>query len=178
MVDGLALAVLAQATPGRWLDVVAGAGALLVGTSMALVATTVVGVAYWAAPRMRPSGLATLLGRWALAGGGTALLLVGLILLGAGVDATANRPLGNAYSGAFSLIAWFVAARLSLLDAALTAALAQRLAERTGEALHRAACYWAVTVAIGVWVCSVLLRVAIVIVALGVVIDGVGRLIR
>lgn len=154
-------------------DLLAGAIAMVVGLCLSLVAFTLVGLALWAAFRMRPSGLATWAGRWALGGVGSVLLWVGLVVFGSGVAGAADHPFGPGYDGTFSLIAWLVAFHVGLLDAALSATLAQRLADRTDDALHRLALVWSVTATIGAWGLRVFAKILVAIVALGLFLEWV-----
>lgn len=142
------------------------------GASALLVASTFLGLAAWAYGRMRPSGATTVLLRWACGGAGTSLALIGLVFLGAGVESALGKPLGD-MSGTPSLFGWWVALRIASGDAMMTATLARRLADRTESIVDRAIAGWAVLVAGGARVSSVLVALAIAM----VVIALFGRLV-
>lgn len=153
------------------LDLLAGGGALIAGVSLTLVACTLLGLAVWGALVARPSGIAVVLARWTVGGAGTVALGLGAVLVGAAFESTLGRPLG-AYSGAISVIAWWLAFRVGAWDAALTAALASRLASRTGSPLATALQGWSTAVSAGAALCSMLAAGAGALIAIAMVADA------
>ncbi len=155
-------------TSGRVLDFLAGGGALLGGTSVVLVACTLLGLAVWGAIRP-PSSLPMVLARWMAGGAGTFALWIGLVLASAATEALLDRPLGR-YGGAPALAAWWLAFRVGAWDAAITATLARRL-DPGDSPLHTALAGWAWAVAAGTLVCSFLAAGGILIVAIGALLE-------
>ncbi len=158
-------AQIAPAETGRVLELAASWILLGGGASALLTACTFLGLAAWAGERMRPSGAATVLLRWAIGGAGTLLLGTGIILLGGGLEGALDRPLGD-MTGTPSLFGWWVALRVASGDAMMTATLARRLAQRTGSLFDRALAGWALIVAGGARMTSVLVGAALAIVGI------------
>jgi len=167
----LALQIEAPTT-GRILDFLAGGGALIVGASSFFVACTLLGLAAWWATAMRPSGIAAVLARWALGGAGTFALWLGVVLLGAGTEALLDRPLAE-FTGAFSVIAWWLAFRVGAWDAALTAALARRLDDHAASPLATALFGWAYAVSVGAAAGAVIAVMGMGIIAIGMLADAI-----
>lgn len=165
-----ALQIEAPST-GRMLDFMAGGGALVGGASAFFVACTLLGLAAWAARAMRPSGAPVVLARWMLGGAGTFALWLGVVLLGAGVEAVLDRPLAQ-FSGAPSVLAWWLAFRVGAFDAAITAALAKRLSDRTGSPLHTVLFGWAYAVGASAASLSLIAAGAALMIAIGMLADA------
>jgi hypothetical protein len=160
----LVLALVDMPTGPRVLELFAGTTALLLGAVMVSISLTVIGLAAWAALQMRPSSGLAVLVRWAIGGAGTVLLVLGLVFVGAGTEASLGAPFAQ-YSGGLSLVAYWVGFRVAVFDASATGTLLRRLADRSASDGYRFLAGWAYTVGVACWVLERIALVAMFMVA-------------
>lgn len=155
---------------GDLIDTIAGGASWLLGLGLLGVAGSVLGLAMWLAVRMRPQSALPILGRAALGAVGTLMLCVSLMAISVGTEALTGYPLGRS-SGGGSLVAYYLAAKVGLVDAALGAGLLHRLHAETGEGLHRALAGLAWAWGAGVWLLGKVVALLVVIVVIGLLLQ-------
>ena len=150
---------------GDLVDAITGGASWLIGLGLVSVATSVLGLALWLGLRTRPRGALPILGRAALGAVGTLTLCFGLMAFAVGTEAFTGYPLGSS-SGAGSLIAYYLAGKVAVVDAALGAGLLHRLYADTGAGHHRVLAWLAYAWGAGVWglgkVAGLLLAIVVV----------------
>ncbi len=135
--DSFSLA-LSLTEPARLIDASAGGGAWLIGFAITCVSLSLLGLAAWLAANREPDGALPVFGRGGLGCGGLLVLLLGLVLVAGGSEAMLGYPLGPGSSGGGSILAYWLASKAAVFEAALTLGLCAQLHERTGSELHHA----------------------------------------
>jgi hypothetical protein len=151
---------------GDLIDAIAGGASWVIGFGLLGLASSMLGLALWLAVRMRARGALPILGRAALGATATLILCVSLMAISVGTESLAGYPLGRS-SGAGSLLAYYVAAKVGLVDAALGAGLLHRLHAETGEGLHRVLAALGYAWGVGVWLLGKVTALLVVIVVIG-----------
>ena len=164
--NALASTVLARA---GFIDGLLGGGFWIVGASVTCLAVAVLGLAWWIATVMRPSGYATVLLRAIVGAAGAGGLTLGVFLMAVGSEAALGYPLESS-SGGTALIAWWLAARLGYQELTVSASALRRLAERTESSLAAVMSYGAYAGAAGTYLLSKLFALFVLMVALDVLV--------
>ncbi|HJL15277.1 MAG TPA: hypothetical protein RMH99_06460 [Sandaracinaceae bacterium LLY-WYZ-13_1] len=159
--------------PSRLVDAILGGSFLVVGLSLLFVSLSVVGLAFWLAPRMRPTGVASTIGRAVLGAVGAAILTLGVWMASMGVEATSGFSLGPS-SGGSAWVAWYLGSKVLAWDAALTMGLLQQLQHRSEDGVHGALSMIGAAWAFGTWAFAKLCAFLLFVVVLGLLLNAAG----